>query len=1089
MPWATTGFAATSLCRLSPPRSVAHDAGSPAPYASFKTPADTALRVRLRALLPSMDPALHALLFVDMHSVTDVRRALAALPARVQPSHWLPAYDTPEAYFERDSDTYALYTALVSRVNALEHYASALRTLVSSSRAMTVSSSSNMDRLCALAHYMHAWLDAHLLAALALDDVAEPPADDSETARVVFGAFAPSWRTYFHEGALPDISRIVESCSFFTSMTPPAATKPVSETETAVHALQQFLNKTIPRRCGVRNVMSHFEVLFAKHDAIAAWTRAITAASLLGVYRHARDRPAVRERMRLYRFFFYDPADDVRRVLVRYTEPTCATASAYMDARLAARLPATATETGVSATEWARRASMYAAIVEKDATDAKTFVFQNTLVVTVRECVVFVLQRLLPHVHEELCARTSWHKWQASVIDCMDTMRAMPPSPTSVLRHVTPATLPVRSLYSIELQPFTEAMHAACTTLLDAGESTANDADGSELPLNAMFIPELEYVLRHLVKQYGHASALEPVVDVPRIDSADGDDWLGAFRREFVAHRRFPLTLFYATAETVAAYNDAVRLYQVDQVRAAPRDFALYLAKTAGMYQFLVVAAFVQAQVDASRVYAVPLAHHIAEKQAAALRRRFSLPPEAPLPRHVLSTFVCLQCREFRGALVRPSGKRADGSMYGSEHVAVQRYTLTRRVAETLARTGFPTYDACVREAQAVGGTLFAYYRAHATIDAATSIYPHDCTAFDAPPDALDVARTYVQRIADDDPSPFSLTGLDDDAIALAPLTPPARKRAHVALDALESPLGQSHDAYARFLERWQMANGRRFLCGHRSSDPRDDMVLWTCAFKKYKVEERKTRQTVVAERKIANSITPMERQQAQRSANFRRRRDVRLYYHYSLCSRTHVTAVSMLGTLVRIDNTLIVACCGCLAYTEIDNASWSGDELLCCRCILERQHGRETLQPSALTTARTCFSCACACPPSAARFTAFDETRRAFVDVYLCARHARKKSWIFTSPLILSLQTIETGISANWSALRSWDAARVSTMATSRHTTMSSSAVMRMARAHAGHVVFDEDAVDDDDDVPVAPVLRRRRVAADSRQRAALVT
>ena len=90
-----------------------------------------------------------------------------------------------------------------------------------------------------------------------------------------------------------------------------------------------------------------------------------------------------------------------------------------------------------------------------------------------------------------------------------------------------------------------------------------------------------------------------------------------------------------------------------------------------------------------------------------------------------------------------------------------------------------------------------------------------------------------------------------------------------------------------------------------------------------HRAAERKTHQTQAAMQKVEDSITPQQRAQALRAANQKRRHDMRAYNVYSLCSRTRLIAVSMLGFALRVDRHLIVACCSCLGYTKVSAAHW----------------------------------------------------------------------------------------------------------------------------------------------------------------------
>jgi len=158
-------------------------------------PPDVALDARLPASTPD---AVRTLLFADLASFnvesteTDARlRDVAALidAGRVlEPRTWrLDA--TPRVCL--DDPRYKVYVALMLRINILEAYCEGLRLRQAkkSAAASTVRTTSTrqqftrktardmaqrtveapLDEVDVLSHYMHAWLDAHLLAATAFD--------------------------------------------------------------------------------------------------------------------------------------------------------------------------------------------------------------------------------------------------------------------------------------------------------------------------------------------------------------------------------------------------------------------------------------------------------------------------------------------------------------------------------------------------------------------------------------------------------------------------------------------------------------------------------------------------------------------------------------------------------------------------------------------------------------------------------------------------------------------------------------------------------------------------------------------------------
>jgi len=248
---------------------------------------------------------------------------------------------------------------------------------------------------------------------------------------------------------------------------------------------------------------------------------------------------------------------------------------------------------------------------------------------------------------------------------------------------------------------------------------------------------------------------------------------------------------------------------------------------------------------------------------------------------------------------------------------------------------------------------------------------------------------------------------------------------------------------------------------------------VWTCAAKRYKAEERKTRQTWAAMQKVADSITPQERASALRSANTKRRHDMRCYHWYSLCSRQRLLAVSMLGYGLRIDSAIIVACCSCLGYTKMTAAHWHNNALLCARCWRRANQGAlNSLGIFGAGTAIKCRHCRAVRKDGDVFFSTavFDDAKLRFVRIYLCDKHAKKKSWLFSAPNYHSLSTVDVGIKAKWGALRNWNGARnyarsvFDEDAAERDAEMDAEA-LKMAERLLGRRAFTDDADEDGDD------------------------
>jgi hypothetical protein len=1187
-------------------------------------PPALALDERLPASTPT---CIRGLLVASLRAFVDgavdehASRALLAhaLDAAGPLSAWMPFDDFGR--YAHDA-RYTLYVAFVVRVNVLEKYARALRAHQAAVLARAPNARVDVDddtNVDALAHYVHAALDAHLLMALALALAAGPPTNDSALMRALLDAYEPSHATLLHEGELPALDGVIESCSFLSESAPtessPSATSSSTATaagnagndadnadRAAVAELQAIFNRAIPRRCVVRNAMSSIESAVLAHDSCMYTLEALVAASLLGIYRHARVRPALAERLRIYRAFFFVPPPPLAALLRRQAAlrgraldeaslvaqllavpaDSASTEDMITSSYAAARRAGGAGTNGVvDAVDLQRREALYAYISARVVVATKTvkkkktkstvvaataakrrkktagdaaptatttvqhrYLHQNTLVNIVREFLVYVLNRFLPHLVQQLCARTDWQAWQLATLRCLDKMRAPPPTTTarivvgaddaaaatSVLRVVAPSSVPPKALYHVQTQSFVESFVVAATKFLDSGvgkhkTATAGDdgdgdgdgeaADGSERPLDAVVTDEIEALVRQLVSRYPRHAALVPVTTVP-VDDAE-------FERVYVPRAHVPLGVVYASRDAVREYEASMRIYARLPKPAATTALVRFLASACGMYQLQLMLAFAQAQVDRASIYVFPLAEHLARAQAAVVRERLNIAATEPLPRHLLTTFVCRVCRKFRGALIGPSARAThELPTTGSEHVCFQTGSIDELVGRRLReRRAVPPYAELVAEAAAAGGTLLNYYRRNSTIDAATDMYPGDPTVFDAAPNATALAQRWLADVERETRAVGTVFSLDDLHVADEPpaytadvgAAPTREYRARTLIDPLPT-----YEAYERALERWAAANGRRFLVGHRSSHADDECVTWTCASRKYKTKERKVRIGGVALRRVADSITRQERESNMRSALVHRRQDVRAYYRYSKCSRTRLLTVSMLGFGVAVDEARFIACCTCLGYTRVDAAHWHGSLLVCTRCIRRVEEGVATsLGAYGSSASDKCRACAAVRKPGERFFgtCAYDEVARAFVDVYLCERHARKKSWLFGAANYHALSTIDVGLREKWGSLRAWNASH--DYAASVFAALDDGddggavAAVALARKLIGKDAIDDDAVDagsdgddnagsddddDDDDLFTAAASttttttttakRRLRVRSDQRVRKA---
>ena len=266
MPWATV-----YETKLAPYPQIAHSTNDdPSPcappgadsrlYIAACTRPEHALRTCIAKYPDMLPPCVVQLLFMPLESVIDdngnntlnsvldlVRSGTVAKPTR-DSGGWMP-YGFDE---NTNNNNYRIYTALVLRVHILERMCIKLRSQqrrhdaalydpeTGARRRRTrrkkrkkgggeeeehttigVQSTESYEHsiLDETSHWMHRWLDAHLLLCCTYESHKVAERDDSIVVRESLLAYTPSASTVFHEGEMPNLTRQLEMCSFFGDTT------------------------------------------------------------------------------------------------------------------------------------------------------------------------------------------------------------------------------------------------------------------------------------------------------------------------------------------------------------------------------------------------------------------------------------------------------------------------------------------------------------------------------------------------------------------------------------------------------------------------------------------------------------------------------------------------------------------------------------------------------------------------------------------------------------------------------------------------------------------------------------------------------
>jgi len=155
-------------------------------------------------------------------------------------------------------------------------------------------------------HRLYQWLDAHLLLAIGIDELGYVPRDDSGAMAALLECYAPDAHTAFTDSELPDLSRELGRCEFFSRSDAAEAARRDSP-------IVDVLMKSLPHRCEVREVAMNAADSSATNAGFFGLVKLLLAATFLGVYRRAKYRAGWRMRYAVYRLFFFTLDDRVRR--------------------------------------------------------------------------------------------------------------------------------------------------------------------------------------------------------------------------------------------------------------------------------------------------------------------------------------------------------------------------------------------------------------------------------------------------------------------------------------------------------------------------------------------------------------------------------------------------------------------------------------------------------------------------------------------------------------------------------------------------------------------------------------------------------
>ncbi len=142
---------------------------------------------------------------------------------------------------------------------------------------------------------LYVWLDAHLMLAMAIDELGYIPRDNSPEMQVLLERYKPEPEMALTETEMPDLSREIRRCAFMSKREISRKDDPIVEA----------LEKAPPERCLTREAAMKCADLFAVNTSYFGWIKLLLAAMYLGVYHTSTYRGGWRYRWSVYRLFFF----------------------------------------------------------------------------------------------------------------------------------------------------------------------------------------------------------------------------------------------------------------------------------------------------------------------------------------------------------------------------------------------------------------------------------------------------------------------------------------------------------------------------------------------------------------------------------------------------------------------------------------------------------------------------------------------------------------------------------------------------------------------------------------------------------------
>jgi hypothetical protein len=218
--------------------------------------------------------------------------------SRIKPppegSDWRMTWSTPTA----EKSESRLYKALVLRFAYLASMIDMLRV-----RKQKTPSKRKRSDCVNMIRQAELWMDAHIMLAVALEELRYIPDDRSQEWSVLLERYKPDVNMMFHAGEMPDLMSEIRDTPFFGPA--PSSQNGAREARSS-NPVAVIFAKGPPRRCGVRDLVAIMGEYALRNLACFDFIISMLAFFFLGVGDDVSRRPELLMRMGVYRLFFFE---------------------------------------------------------------------------------------------------------------------------------------------------------------------------------------------------------------------------------------------------------------------------------------------------------------------------------------------------------------------------------------------------------------------------------------------------------------------------------------------------------------------------------------------------------------------------------------------------------------------------------------------------------------------------------------------------------------------------------------------------------------------------------------------------------------